>query len=174
MAEARDNFPNKVKVALAHRAGHRCSNPECLKLTSGPAFVKDEFVNTGKAAHIIAAAPNGPRADASVSPAERKSINNGIWLCGIHADQVDKDESGHEVATLRKWKEEAEERARVDAFTNRTSPAKVIFELDDADKEFFRSLALPAEETTDATATKMAQASHDNIETYLRVQTHKL
>ena len=167
MAEARDNFPNKVKVALAHRAGHRCSHPECQKLTSGPSSVEDEFVNTGNAAHIIAAAPNGPRADASISKAERKSINNGIWLCRIHAYQVDNDVPGHDVATLRKWKKEAEERARVDAFTNRTSPAKVIFELDDDDKEFFRSLALPAEESTDVTMAKMALASHDNIETYL-------
>lgn len=168
MAKARDNFKKKVKVALAHRAGHRCSNPECEKLTTGPSSVETEFVNIGEAAHITAASLNGPRYDHSISPAERASIRNGLWLCANCADLVDRDDSGHEVALLRKWKKDAEERARIDAFTNRRQlPTKVIFELDDADRAFIRDLALPAEDTADFVAIKMSTASLENIETYL-------
>ena len=39
---------------------------------------------------------------------ERKAIENGIWLCGIHADEIDKDELRFPHSTLFQWKSEAE------------------------------------------------------------------
>jgi hypothetical protein len=32
----RGDFDVKTKETLAKRVGHRCSNPDCRKLTSGP------------------------------------------------------------------------------------------------------------------------------------------
>ncbi|WGR95801.1 hypothetical protein MTX26_08925 [Bradyrhizobium sp. ISRA443] len=63
----------------------------------------------GVAAHIRAAAPGGPRFDASQTPAERSSIRNALWLCGSCSILIDKnaglDFSIHE---LEEWKSRAE------------------------------------------------------------------
>jgi hypothetical protein len=64
----------------------------------------------GKAAHICGASP-GPgsrRYDASMTPEERKSIDNAIWLCADHADLVDDDEVLYTVEKLRAMKREHE------------------------------------------------------------------
>ncbi len=42
---------------------------------------------------------------------ERKAITNGIWLCGTHADEIDKDKLRFRASTLFHWKTEAERRA---------------------------------------------------------------
>jgi len=59
----------------------------------------------GKAAHITAASENGPRYDSSLSPEQRKSINNGIFLCSNCADMIDKN-NGLDFSTdlLKTWK----------------------------------------------------------------------
>jgi hypothetical protein len=63
----RDEFRAATIRTLASRAGHRCSNPECLRPTSGPAVAEDRFVNVGEAAHITAAALGGKRYDPSLT-----------------------------------------------------------------------------------------------------------
>jgi hypothetical protein len=108
----RDDFPVSIKEELAKRAGHRCSNPACQKQTSGPADAPTGSVNLGVASHMVAASPLGPRADPALSPDERKSLENGIWLCQNCAKLIDSDTDGHSVLDLRRWKAEAEHFAR--------------------------------------------------------------
>lgn len=69
----------------------------------------DKVDVTGRAAHITAASPGGPRFDASLTPQQRSSAENGIWLCADCADLVDKD-SGRSfpVEVVRGWKMAAE------------------------------------------------------------------
>jgi hypothetical protein len=107
----RDDFLTPVIEMLAKRVGHRCSNPECDQLTSGPQVDPTKAVNVGVAAHITAASPNGPRYDASLTPEQRKAIENGIWLCQKCGKLVDNDEARYTVLQLREWKRQAEERA---------------------------------------------------------------
>ena len=72
-------------------------------------------MNIGVAAQITAASSGGPRYDASLTTEQRRSIDNGIWLCQNCATLVDKDEPRHPVAVLRGWKREAERSALLSA-----------------------------------------------------------
>jgi hypothetical protein len=107
----RDDFPAVTKDLLAKRVGYRCSNPSCGQLTSGPHDDPTKTVNVGVAAHITAASPGGPRYDASLSATQRKSAENGIWLCQKCAKLVDNDPERYTLEVLRSWKREAEETA---------------------------------------------------------------
>ncbi|MGO9119567.1 MAG: hypothetical protein ACLQPD_18405 [Desulfomonilaceae bacterium] len=107
----RDDFSNKVKQQLAKRVGFLCSNPNCEHSTIGPSLSTTEAINMGVAAHITAASPGGARYDPSLTPAQRKSYENGIYLCQYCADLVDKDEVTYPVELLRSWKTVAEHRA---------------------------------------------------------------
>jgi hypothetical protein len=114
MADRHDNrlrnhvYPRRVspnvKVTLATRAAYVCSNPACLRLTTGPHSDPEKSLTTGHAAHIRAAAKGGPRYDESQTPEQRKSIKNGIWLCRECGDIVDKDTSPHSPIVLESWK----------------------------------------------------------------------
>src|SRR5688572_19999682 len=109
----RDEFPAGVRRALHERAGHECSRPGCGRRT----VVPDESdpitrTHTGRAAHIHAAAPGGPRYNPDQTPAERSGIRNGIWLCAGCADEVDGDEARFTAAELVRWREEHEARLR--------------------------------------------------------------
>lgn len=108
----RDDFSDGVKKILAHRAGFRCSNPSCRALTVGPAMARpSEHMNIGVAAHIAAASPGGPRYDPELSPIQRRSIDNGLWLCQNHATEIDRDITHYTIDVLRAWKKDAEETA---------------------------------------------------------------
>lgn len=100
----RDDFSPAIKRTLAVRAAHFCANPRCLKLTAGPHSDETKALTTGHAAHIHAAAPNGPRFNPDQTPEERKHISNGLWLCRECGDVVDKEDSSHSVEVLRRWK----------------------------------------------------------------------
>lgn len=104
----RDEFSLATKRTLAIRAAHFCSNPQCLRLTAGPHSDEGKSVSTGHAAHIHAAAPNGPRFEELQTPAQRRSIANSIWLCRSCGDAVDKDAAQYDVGTLRQWKRDHE------------------------------------------------------------------
>ncbi len=108
----RDDFGEPVKRALAARVGNLCSNPDCRALTSGPHEDATKAVNLGVAAHITAAAPGGPRYDACLTPEQRSSIENAIWLCQTCAHLIDSDPVCFPVALLREWKAQAEDAAR--------------------------------------------------------------
>lgn len=104
----RENFSDRTKKTLAIRAAHFCSDPHCLKLTAGPHSDPNRSLTTGHAAHIHAASPNGPRYDPNQTPAQRKAIANGLWLCRECGDIVDKDDSPHSADLLRQWKTDHE------------------------------------------------------------------
>ncbi len=103
----RDDFTQNVKNKLANRVAFICSNPSCQKLTIGP-DTKESINNIGVAAHICAAAPGGPRYDKNMTEKERKSINNGIWLCQSCAKLIDSDEIKYTVELIKSWKDEME------------------------------------------------------------------
>ena len=108
---ARDNFPDKVIRSLRDGVAHRCSKPSCRVSTSAQSE-GGAVTNIGKAAHISAASPGGPRYDESMTPEQRKSFENGIWLCANHADEIDKDVLAHPVVLLLQWKSEATVKAK--------------------------------------------------------------
>ncbi|MGN8019772.1 NACHT domain-containing protein [Phyllobacterium sp. 22229] len=107
----RDDFKPIVKIQLAQRVGYLCSHPQCQRLTVGPRKGEAGANNIGVAAHIKAASPGGPRYDSNQAPAERASEGNGIWLCADHAHLIDHNPREFTVEKLKKWKQEAEERA---------------------------------------------------------------
>ena len=111
----RDEFTKKTKSALAQRANHCCSFRGCPQITSGPSDEGPEAVIVvGKAAHIHGAAsgPGSRRYLASMSPEERKHINNAIWLCSTHADMIDRDDVTFTADDLRAMKREHEDKIR--------------------------------------------------------------
>src|SRR5262245_55665956 len=107
----RDDFHRDVKRTLAARAGHRCS--VCGRSTSGPAAGTDLSLSDGVAAHISAASPQGPRFDPAISPEQRRSAENAIWVCTKHGREIDADISTfptHILRGLKRIREEAAER----------------------------------------------------------------
>lgn len=99
---------------LGKRSGERCSNPSCSKPTSGPTENSNKFISIGVAAHISAASPGGPRYSAEMSTAQRKSIDNGIWLCQSCAKLIDSDTDRYTAEIISAWKLKAELRALQD------------------------------------------------------------
>jgi hypothetical protein len=69
---------------------------------------QDQAVGLGIIAHIVAHADDGPRADPSMSLADRDSYGNWILLCDRHARLVDVRVHTHSEAELRRWKAEHE------------------------------------------------------------------
>ena len=106
----RDDFLPRTIEALAKRALYFCSNPSCRTPTLEPSAVDPEkYIYTGVAAHITAAAPGGPRYDASLSSKDRSSITNGIHLCATCSVKIDKNRGvDFAVDLLRRWKTEHE------------------------------------------------------------------
>ncbi|NKA72377.1 HNH endonuclease [Ralstonia solanacearum] len=107
----RDEFSASVIVALRERVGSLCSNPACRCATTGPHSDNFGAARVGVAAHITAAAPGGPRYDASLSKEQRTSAENGIWLCRVCERKIDVDPERYSVSLLLDWKRKAEEEA---------------------------------------------------------------
>jgi ribosomal protein L37AE/L43A len=105
--QVRDDFPLDVKRTLAARAGHRCS--VCSKATSGPGTDQNLALSDGVAAHITAASFRGPRFDPSLTPEQRRSIDNGIWVCTQCGRKIDADTPPFSVEVLRGHKRIREE-----------------------------------------------------------------
>ena len=108
----RDDFFASTKELLARRVGLRCSNPGCRKPTSGPQEDPRGAVNIGVAAHIAAASPSGPRYDAQMTPEQRSSIENGIWLCQNCAKLIDNDPLAYPTDIVKMWRMLAEMTAK--------------------------------------------------------------
>jgi hypothetical protein len=109
----RDDFPADVKQVLAFRVSTTCSNPQCLADTAGPQEDPSKAVNVGVAAHITSAAEGGPRFNPNLTPPQRGSAENGIWLCQTCAKLIDNDVTLHPEELLRAWKTMAEHNARM-------------------------------------------------------------
>lgn len=110
----RDDFSQATKDLLANRVGWKCSNPNCRKATRGAGTEKTDIINIGVASHITAASKGGPRYDENMSAQERKSSENGIWLCQSCSKLIDSDVKRFTVDKLRKWKEISEQMAVLD------------------------------------------------------------
>jgi hypothetical protein len=111
----RDEFGHEVRRALAERAGHRCSFPDCPAVTIGPSDESEIAVSkTGMACHIAAASggPGARRYVADMSSEKRSSIDNGVWMCYTHGKLVDTDETRFSMPMLTKWRQIAELRAQ--------------------------------------------------------------
>lgn len=107
----RDDFSHATKNRLAKQARYHCCNPSCRKLTSAPTSDGAKEVNIGVAAHICAAAP-GPgarRYRADMTPEQRKSETNGIWLCQDCAKAIDSIDPVFTESFLHGWKKKHSE-----------------------------------------------------------------
>lgn len=104
----RDEFPEPTKRILAQRVANRCSNPECQAPTSGPQVCGSRAISIGVAAHITAAARGGPRYNERLTSEQRRSADNGIWLCQSCNKLVDSDSEHFSETLLRLWKRTAE------------------------------------------------------------------
>ena len=100
----RDEFSPATRRAIERQARGHCSNPTCRRLTSGATSDGTDEIRIGEAAHICAAAQGGPRYDGTMTTEERRSVENGIWLCGVCARAVDSKDSIFTVDELRDWK----------------------------------------------------------------------
>lgn len=109
----RDDFSAATKRQLAGQVGWLCSNPKCRRLTVAARQGQEGLTSIGVAAHIAAAAPGrgGARYDATQTAEERKSIENGIWLCAADAKIIDDDPRTYTVERLQEWKADAKHAA---------------------------------------------------------------
>lgn len=104
----RDDFSKAAKEILAKRVSYKCSNPKCKKVTIGAHTVIEKTINLGVAAHIHAASVGGPRYSKEMKSEDRKSIQNGIWLCQNCAKLIDTDINKYSSKELLNWKSMAE------------------------------------------------------------------
>ena len=104
-----NEFSAQTKHHLARSVNYMCSKCGCS--TSGPKKGASTSMTIGKAAHISAAAPGGPRFDPSLTSEQRRHYENGIWMCSNHASLIDEDWLSYSVDELRAMKRRAEERA---------------------------------------------------------------
>ena len=96
----------KVVTQRSHNA---CAYPACgVALVVEPRSPSDLAKSVGKIAHICASSPGGPRYDPTMSPRERGSAENLIFLCGTHHDAIDSQLDFHTVEFLRRAKAEHE------------------------------------------------------------------
>ncbi len=161
----RDDFRAKTIRSLAARVGYLCSNPSCMRSTSGPALAEEGTVNIGVGSHIAAAAPGGKRYDPNMSSAERSSPMNGIWMCQSCSKLIDSDDSRFTVELLQEWKDKAIQRA-LDAIAGgeplgSIRPAEL---LDDADQDFLRGLNLPTVEAINVVGGRLRAATLRDIQ----------
>lgn len=120
MANQRDDFSVQVKELLAKRVGMKCSNPNCRKLTCAANSNNEKYTNIGVASHICAAAKGGPRYDKDMTSEERKSFENGIWLCQSCSKLIDSDIDIYNKDLLLTWKNIAEQYAMAEVQSNVT------------------------------------------------------
>jgi hypothetical protein len=104
----RQSFLKKTIQLLRARAGEVCSNPDCRIHTAGSGSQGGKIISIGVAAHICAASPGGARYYSEMSECERKSYDNGIWLCQSCSRLIDVDEARFTVELLKQWKLQAE------------------------------------------------------------------
>jgi hypothetical protein len=103
-----NRFKQSIVNTLAKRAAMHCSNPDCQAITSGPTEEPLGSINVGEAAHIFGANPGSARFDPSMTPAERATITNAIWLCSTCHKIIDDDPQKYPAGLLFEWQREHE------------------------------------------------------------------
>lgn len=133
----RDEFSPNTKKLLESRAKYKCA--KCRKPTlastgdSKNSLIEDA-VKIGEAAHICAASKKGARYCEWMTAEERKSVDNGIWLCRKCHELVDSDVHEYTIGALYKMKFNAElvESIKIsEEDKNVINEIKDIFESDD-------------------------------------------
>lgn len=124
MPREADKFLKAVADTLAKRAAFICSNPDCRALTIAPSEADEgKFLFIGEAAHIHSASEGGPRDKPQMTPEERKSASNGVFLCSSCATMIDKNNGlDFPAEILRRWKGDHE--TWVAANLNKRQPAQ--------------------------------------------------
>ena len=102
------DFSDSIRRTVAIRSNNICNNPTCRRCTLTESKNNNLLINLGKACHIEAASPKGPRYNPDTTEAYRKSIDNAIWLCPVCADLIDKDYKSYNVEQLKDWKKNSE------------------------------------------------------------------
>lgn len=111
----RDQFSKPVKEAMAKRVGYRCTAPWCRAMTVGPSNSRVSGTTmVGTAAHVTGATDTAARWDPSLTSLQRRSLENGVWLCQNHGKLVDDDETRYPVQLLLQWRKRAEELAHME------------------------------------------------------------
>ncbi len=137
----RDDFSKAVKQNLAERVAWLCSNPNCRVVTVGAHTDPAKRVSVGQACHIEAASEGGPRYNKAMNKAQRSSSDNGIWLCSIHAREIDVHPERFSVDLLREWKRTAEDYSQNEVGKSRdTSTQNVFTENVNRHREIFSSI----------------------------------
>lgn len=116
----RADFNQTVKTAISIKSNYLCNNPKCRDNTIETSNTSNEIIVLGKACHIEAASPHGPRYNPNSTLKYRKSAENAIWLCPKCADLVDKDYKFYTVDMLKGWKRVAE------CYYNRNSGLRIF------------------------------------------------
>ena len=87
---ARDRPKPAQEKVVALRSGNICAYPGCgAELVLEARSKQDQDKAVGRAAHIAAASPGGPRHDPSMTSEERGSADNLMFLCSPHHDGID-------------------------------------------------------------------------------------
>lgn len=101
------------RLALWTRAGGRCQFRGCNIELLGDLISGVETLNSAFVAHIIAAAPDGPRGDAARSHALANDLSNVMLLCHTHHRLIDIERPlDHPESLLLPMKKEHEDRIR--------------------------------------------------------------
>ena len=100
------SFPQSIKDELRLRAGIRCSNPNCRRLTDAFNPELNQMVTIGEAAHIR----DSKNRNRHVNGYQANKIENGIWLCSSCHTLIDKGNNKdiYTIELLTKWKKDAE------------------------------------------------------------------
>lgn len=91
-------------------SGGYCQRPECPNRLFVDTASKN--IHIAEMAHIIAAGQKGPRADTSISQAEKGAYDNLILLCANCHTTIDKAPADFPDDMIRQWKRKHVERIR--------------------------------------------------------------
>lgn len=101
----RQNFSQTTVAQIGKAAMYICANPQCLRFT-GYETSKGRPRSLAEAAHLAAAAENGPRAAELSGIVDLKSASNGIWLCLTCHQRIDDDPDDYPISKLKAWKDQ--------------------------------------------------------------------
>ena len=113
MATKRPKIPEEVRLKLWVLSGGRCEFPGCNKQVwkDGLTLKDDNFAHM---AHLVAASPDGPRGDKTLSPKLATDFSNLMLVCLTHSKLIDgKHKSEYTIEMLREYKERHESRIRM-------------------------------------------------------------
>jgi hypothetical protein len=97
---ARRSYSDRTLKLLWGRAAGRCAIPECRIELFSEATDYDPIVVIGDIAHVSAAADEGPRAAAAMTPAQRNDYDNLVLLCKNCHTRIDGQPGAYSVARL--------------------------------------------------------------------------